>query len=557
MKSLSVGTAAAVLLVAVGYPVAWLVIGSFSGASGPTFEHYRAAFTSADNYRILGNTLLVGAVVAAASAVCGVPLAWLVARSDVPGRRAIWTLVNVAYATPPFLSAIAYVMLLGPNAGLVNRGIRAALGMTGGGPLNIFTLAGLAFVITIHVFPFVFLMVAGALESLDPALEQSAQILGAGRLRTLSFVTLPMVRPAILAGTLLAFVDSLALFGPQAIIGVPARISTLPTKIYSLFSYPPRFGLASALAMSLVVVTILSLYLQQRLLGQRSYVTLTGKGAEVIRVRLGWWRVPALALVAGIFLVAVALPYGVLLGVSFARQWSTVLESGTLTLKNYAYVLFDFSLTRHSIMNSLGLAAGAATICMLVGALVAYLDLRTTFAGRRLLDYLSAIPLGLPGIVLSVGLIQAWIRPPLVLYSTIWILLAAYVARFIPFAVRAANTSLRQLDPALEEAARITGASWIRAMAGVTVPLIKRGMLSGWLLIFVPALRELSASVLLFTSGTETLAVSIFQLYSEGYFEAVCALAILILVITLVMLGLARRVAGPSVWELPARQAAA
>jgi len=556
VKALLLGSAAVVLVVVVALPLVWLVAGSLLGPAGPTLEFYRATFTNPDNYRVLLNTLLIGGAVAVASALLGVPLAWLVARSDMPARRAVWTLVNVAYATPPFLTAIAYVMLLGPNAGLVNRALRAGLGLAEP-PFDIFTVTGMVFVITLHVFPFVFLMVAGALESLDPALEQSAQILGAGRLRTLGFVTLPMVRPAILAGTLLAFVDSLSLFGPQAILGVPARIHTIPTKIYGLFSYPPRFGLASALAMSLVVVTVASLWLQHRFLQRRSYVTMTGKGAEITRVRLGWWRVPALALCAAVFLVAVVLPYGILVGVSLSRQWATVLESGNLTLRNYAYVLFEFSLTRHSIANSLGLAAGAATLAMAVGTLIAYLDLRTAVPGRRLLDTLSLVPLGLPGIVLSVGLIQAWIRPPLVLYGTVWILLVAYVARFVPFAVRAANSSLRQVDPALEEAARITGAPWLAALVTVTLPLIKRGMLSGWLLIFVPALRELSASVLLFTAGTETLAVAIFQLYEEGYFEAVCALAVVTLAITVVMLALARWVAGPSVWELPARRAAA
>lgn len=555
MKLVALGGAAAVLLVVVGLPLAWLVVGSLRGPAGPTLEFYRATFTAPDNYRVLLNTLGIGAAVAVLSAAIGVPMAWLVSRTDMPGRRAVWTLVNVAYATPPFLTAIAYVMLLGPNAGLVNRALRAALGLAAP-PFDIFSVGGLVFVITLHVFPFVFLMVAGALESLDPALEQSARILGAGRVRTLAFVTLPMVRPAILAGAILAFVDSLSLFGPQAILGVPARIHTIPTRIYTLFSYPPRFGLASALAMSLVAVTVLSLWLQHRFLGRRAFVTVTGKGTTVERVPLGAARLPALLGCGLVFLGAVVLPYGLLLGVSLSTQWATVLESGSLTLRNYAYVLFEFSLTRHSIVNSLWLAAGAATVAMAVGLLIAYLHLRTAFVGRRLLDSLSLVPLGLPGIVLSVGLIQAWIRPPLVLYGTVWILLVAYVARFVPFAVRAADSSLRQLDPALEEAARVTGASWLGSLTAVTVPLMKRGLFSGWLLIFVPALRELSASVLLFTSGTETLAVSIFTLYEEGYFEAVCALAVVTLALTLAVLALARRVAGPSVWELPSRGAA-
>jgi iron(III) transport system permease protein len=554
MRVLTLGSAALILLVVVGLPVAWLVVGGFRGPTGLTLDFYRLAFTSPENYRVLLNTLQIGVAVAIMSTVIGVPMAWLVGRTDMPGRRAVWTLVNVAYTTPPFLTAIAYVMLLGPNAGLINRALRAVFGLAE--PLfNIFTMGGMVFVITLYVFPFVFLMVAGALESLDPGLEQSAQILGAGRLRTLSFVTLPMVTPAILAGALLAFVDSLALFGPQAVLGVPAQIHTVQTKIYSLFSYPPRYGLASALAMNLVVITVFSLYLQQWFLGQRSYVTMTGKGAPLDRVPLGVWRVPALLLCGVVFLFSVGLPYLILLGVSFSRQWATVLESGNLTLKNYTYVLFEYSLTRHAILNSLALAVGAATLAMIVGTLIAYLDLRTSFVGRRALDYLSLVPLGLPGIVLAVGLIQAWIRPPLVIYGTIWILLVAYIARYVPFAVRSANTSLRQLDPALEEAARITGAPWLTSLLAVTIPLIKRGMLSGWLLIFVPALRELSASVLLFTSGTETIAVSIFQLYEEGYLESVCALAVVTLVVSLSVLAIARKLAGPSAWELPSKQA--
>ncbi|HWT79770.1 MAG TPA: ABC transporter permease subunit, partial [Candidatus Methylomirabilis sp.] len=279
------------------------------------------------------------------------------------------------------------------------------------------------------------------------------------------------------------------------------------------------------------------------------------KGAPLDRVPLGVWRVPALCLCGLVFLFSVGLPYLTLLGVSFSRQWATVLESGSLTLRNYSYALFEFSLTQQAILNSLGLAAGAATLAMILGTLIAYLDLRTRFVGRRVLDYLSLVPLGLPGIVLSVGFIQAWIRPPLVLYGTIWILLVAYMARYIPFAVRSANTSLRQLDPALEEAARITGAPWLTSLVAVTIPLIKRGMLSGWLLIFVPALRELSASILLFTSGTETISVAIFQLYEEGYFESVCALAVVTLVVSLTVLAIARKVAGPSAWELSSKQA--
>ncbi|MGH7322127.1 MAG: ABC transporter permease, partial [Candidatus Rokuibacteriota bacterium] len=182
-RLVTLGGAAALLVVVVALPLVWLVIGSLTSPTGPTLEFYRATFTAPDNYRVLLNTLLIGGAVAVLSTLIGVPMAWLVSRSDMPGKRAVWTLVNVAYATPPFLSAIAYVMLLGPNAGLINKALRAALGLSEP-PFNIFTVGGMVFVITLHVFPFVFLMVAAALESLDPSLEQSAQILGSRRFRT-------------------------------------------------------------------------------------------------------------------------------------------------------------------------------------------------------------------------------------------------------------------------------------------------------------------------------------------------------------------------------------
>ncbi|MEX2644346.1 MAG: iron ABC transporter permease [Acetobacterales bacterium] len=406
-------------------------------------------------------------------------------------------------------------------------------------PFDIFSVGGIIFVTALHVYPFVFLLAVNALRSLNPSLEYAALIHGASRFRVATRIVLPLVAPGILAGALLAFVDSIALFGIQAMLGLPKGVHTLPTKIYSFFSYPPRFELASALSMLLVVLAVVALYIQRIYLGRRSYVTVAGKGARIEPIRLGRWRWPVFAVCQAFFAFALFLPTIVLVGVSFMRSVAAGFSTGNVTIENYAQIAGTESL-RLAVFNSLWMAATAACIAVVIGALIAYMDLRTNYRGRKVLDYLSLIPLGLPGIVLAVALVLAWIRPPLILYGTAAILIIAYVTRFIPFTVRTANASLRQVHDVLERAARISGATWFRTMRSITLPLIKSGLLVGWILVFIQAMRELSASILLYSGGNQTLAVAIYNLYDEGYFPTTCALATVTLGITLVAVVIVR-----------------
>jgi len=376
----------------------------------------------------------------------------------------------------------------------------------------------------LHTFPFVFLLASSALQSVDASYEEAAQILGAGRLRTALLVTLPLIAPAVLAGTLLAFVNAIALFGSQAILGLPGRIVTLPTRIYALFDYPPQYGLASALSLMFIVITVAALYLQHRFLARRSYVTVGGKGARPQLIDLGPARWVLLGFCAAVFAVAILLPYGALIAVSLSKSWGLSFWKG-LTLDNYRFVLFEYNVTQRAILNSLLLATLAATIAVLLGAVIGWIDVRTKAKGRRLLDYAALVPLGLPGIVMAVALIQFWLTMPVALYGTLTILLLAYIGRYIPLGVRAANTSLRQIDASLEESARVLGASWARTLREVTLPLIRPGLFAGWLLVFVPVIQELSASILLFSSSSITLAVAVYNLYETGYTEPVAALA--------------------------------
>lgn len=523
------GGAILCLIVLVVLPLLTLLLGSVRGEQGMSLDNFTEVLSNRLYVNALKNSLILGAWTGLFSLIIGVSLAWAVSRTDVPGKGLIQVTASLSYLSPPFLTAIAFVYLFSPNAGLINVLVRDVLGL----PFltfNVFSMAGLVLVTVLHTFPFVYLLASSALLSVDASYEEAAQILGASKLRTALSVTAPLVAPAILSGTLLAFVNAISLFGSQAIIGLPGRIVTLPTRIYALFDYPPEYGLASALSLLFVVITVVALYLQRAFLARRSYVTLGGKGARPQLMSLGPARWLVFGFVVLTFVVAIVLPYSTLIAVSFSKSWGLDFWKG-LTLQNYKFILFEYNVTQRAILNSLGLATVAATIAVLLGAIIGWIDLRTRLPGRKLLDYFALIPLGLPGIVVAVALIQFWLAMPLALYGTLAILLLAYVGRYIPLGVRAANSSLRQIDPALEESAQILGASWLTTMREVTLPLIRPGLFAGWLLVFVPVIQELSASILLFSSSSITLAVAVYNLYETGYIEPVAALAIVNMII--------------------------
>ncbi|HWF96626.1 MAG TPA: iron ABC transporter permease [Xanthobacteraceae bacterium] len=536
------GGAVVALVILVVLPLVSLLLGSVRGDDGLSLDHFAEVLTGRLYLTALENSLMLGAWTSLFGTIIGLTLAWAVTRTDVPLKPLLQLTATLSYLSPPFLTAIAFTYLFSPNAGLINVVLRDVLGL----PwltFNIFSMPGLVLVTVMHTFPFVYLLAASALQSVDASYEEAAQILGAGKLRTAFAITAPLVAPAVLSGTLLGFVNAIALFGSQAIIGLPGRIVTLPTRIYALFDYPPEYGLASALSLVFVLITIVALYLQRAFLARRSYVTLAGKGSRLQLARLGNMRWVLLGFGIVIFVVSILAPYSTLIAVSFSKSWGLDFWKG-LTLANYKFILFDYDVTRRAILNSLTLAVMAATIAVLLGAVIGWIDLRTKIPGRRLLDYFALIPLGLPGIVMAVALIQFWLAMPVALYGTLAILLLAYVGRYIPLGVRAANAALRQIDPSLEESAQILGASWLTTMREVTLPLIRPGLFAGWLLVFVPAIQELSASILLFSSSSITTAVAIYNLYETGYIEPVAALAMINMLIIGAAIWLATKIGG-------------
>lgn len=372
-------------------------------------------------------------------------------------------------------------------------------------------------------------------------------MLGARRWTMLCRITLPLIAPAITGGALLAAINSIALFGPQAFLGLPAQIVYLPTRIYgALGAYPPRFADASALSIVLVLVTVLGLFVQRRYLGRRSFVTVGGRGARPAHHALGALRWPlALVILVVVALSSIA-PLTVLVAAAFSKVWTDAPTVNNLTLANFAVALVDNQIAARGIANSFKLAAAAATLAVLIGLAIAYLDVRTRMRGRRLLDYLAILPLGLPGTVLAVALLQAFIRFPVAIYGTVWILLLAYVVRSMPIAVRGANSALRQVDASLEEAARVAGASWLTTIRRILLPIMRSNLMLAWLLVFIPALGELSATILLYTNGTETISVAIFRLSDLGQLEVVAALSTVLIVVILLATLLTQWLAGRS-----------
>ncbi|HEX9439558.1 MAG TPA: iron ABC transporter permease, partial [Roseiflexaceae bacterium] len=497
LEQFVMGGAIVALIILVVLPLLWLFYGSLRGEQGLSLDHFSEVLSGRLYVNALLNSLILGAWTGLFSLLIGLILAWAVSRSDVPCKRFIQATATLSYLLPPFLTAIAFTYLFSPNAGLINVLMRDVLGL----PwltFNIFSMTGLVIVTVMHTFPFVYLLASSALQSVDSSYEEAAQILGASKLRTAFSITAPLVAPAVLSGTLLAFVNAIALFGSQAIIGLPGRIVTLPTRIYALFDYPPEYGLASALSLVFVILTVAALYLQRSFLAKRSYVTLGGKGSRPQLMELGIFRWVILGFAVIIFVIAILAPYTTLIAVSFSKSWGLEFWKN-LTFANYKFILFDYNVTQRAILNSLMLATAAATLAVFLGVIMGWIDLRTRIPGRKVLDYASLIPLGLPGIVVAVALIQFWLAMPVALYVTLTILLLAYVGRYLPLGVRAANASLRQVDPSLEESAQILGAKWTTTMREVTLPLIRPGLFAGWLLVFVPVIQELSASILLFS----------------------------------------------------------
>ncbi len=526
-------------------PMFWLALTSLrDDAKLFTLGNYRQIFTDPSFLKPLFTTLWTSAAVATLCVVVAAPMAWLVSRTDLPAQRTLRMLILASFVTPPFLGAFAWVLLGGPNAGLINQWYYATFGLK---PfeaqplLNIFSAGGMVFVMALYTFPYVFTFVANGLDLIPGELEEASAILGVPAWRTALDVTLPLVTPALLAGFLVAFLQSMTLFGPPAILALPAGIDTMTTKIWSLFQFPPQLGLAAAVSLPLLAIAIVLVKAQSAAMGRRGYAVIGGKTAGTRVLRLGPWKLPSLALFAGVLGCSIVLPYGVLLRTAFVKNWSAPMGLENLTFDNWRFVFFEFSQTRLALENTFLLGLSAATAGTLLVTIIAYLSVRRLVWGHRYLSFLAMAPVAIPGIVLAVGLFLSYTHPPLLLYGTLGIIFLAYVTKEIPVGYQQIGASLRAVHPELEDAGRIFGATRLRALADITAPLIRNGVVATWILIFIGSIRELSATILLFTARTKTVSVTMFDLRESNDWGPIAVLSVTMLAITFVLIMLINR----------------
>jgi len=526
-------------------PMFWLVVTSFRNDAGRfTLDQYGQFFTDASFLKPLFTTLWTSATVGVLCVAVAAPMGWLVARTDLPGKRLLRILILASFVTPPFLGAFAWVLLGGPNAGLINQWYYALFGLKAfeAAPLlNIFSAGGMVFVMMLYTFPYVFTFVANGLDLVPGELEEASAILGMQAWRTALDVTLPLVTPALLAGYLVAFLQSMTLFGTPAILALPAGIDTMTTKIWSLFQFPPRLGLAAAVSLPLLAITVVLLKAQSTIMGRRGYAVIGGKATATRLLRLGAWKVPALALFAFVLGCSIVLPYGVLLRTAFVKNWSGPMGFENLTLENWRFVFLEFSQTRLALQNTFELGLAAATVGTVLVTVVAYLSVRRAVWGHRLLSFLATAPVAIPGIVLAVGLFLSYTHPPLLLYGTLAIIFLAYVTKELPVGYQQIGAALKAVHPELEDASRIFGATRLRALVDITGPLIRSGVVTTWILIFIGSIRELSATILLFTARTKTVSVTMFDLRESNDWGPIAVLSITMLAITFALVSLIDR----------------
>jgi len=506
------------------YPVGWLVWGAFhSGPPGAahawTLENFKEVFLDPNHWVVVGRSILVGVGVTALATVIGAPLAWLTVKTDLRGKRWVELSAIIPFFTSTFIGALAWILLGNPTNGVLKLWF--------GIPINVYSVEGIIWVTALYMAPYMYLFTAAALRNMDTTFEEASFMSGAGLWRTLTRVTFPLILPALLSAMTLVFVISMGIFGVAAILGFPARINLLATDIYvKALLIPPRFGAATVSALTLVVITAALIMLQRWALRSGSYALVSGRGFRIKLYALGKWTQVAHAWCFLYALLAVILPAFVLIKVSL-QPYPTP-KFGPWTLENYA-LFFNNDQLFGTLLRSLYLSTGGATLCVLLTAMIAYIIQRSHVPGRKLLEQVSVMPIGIPGIVMGLAMIWAYITVPI--WGTLWVVIVAYATLFMPYGVRALGANIVQIHPELEESSRVHGGSWFRTLRLVMLPLLRPGIYSTWILLFIIFIREISAAVLLTTTNTRLFPVLIFEQWSAGAFNIMCAGALLLTVI--------------------------
>ncbi|RCG30478.1 iron ABC transporter permease [Sphaerisporangium album] len=524
---------------AIGYlalvPLYYLLWGTFFDAQGFTLGGFATAYGDPRIGSLIGNSLWFAVGSAVLSLVVGTSLAYLNVRTDVPFKALFFAASIIPLIIPGILYTIAWIFLASPDIGLINKVLEPIFGTAA---VDIFTIWGMIWVEGLHLSPIVFLLMVAAFRSMDPSLEESALMCGATRMQVFRKITVPLTRPAIVAAVLVMTVRSLESFEVPALLGLQNGIYVFTSRIYFVLrSYPPDLAAAGALALGLLVLAVVGVAISN-LVGRagKSFQTVTGKGFRPRPMELGKWRPVMGAAIVFYFLLTVVAPLVVLLYTSLLKfyQAPSMAALRTMSLDNYAQLL-NMSQAATALRNSLFLGIATATLVMAVMAIAAWITVRSRIPGRQLIDQFAFVPLVIPGLVLGLALSFVYLRSPIPIYGTIFILLIAYVTRYMPYGMRYSVTSMQQIATELEESAQVSGASWWQTFRRVLLPLLAPGLLAGWIYILVVSFRELSSSILLYSPGNEVLSILIFEQFENGQFTVLAALGV-VMVLTLVVL---------------------
>ena len=535
------------LIGALGYPFFLLVTSAFNVGDPQTLPAVEYGFDNFVNLSghldWIGNTLIVASGGTALGISIGVVLAWVIHRTTMPGRRVFELLIAIPYPLGPLVGALAWSQLGAPRDGLINRLFSYLTGADF--PLiNIYSPLGIIFVQAICEAPVAVLIIGAAMQRMDPALEECSSIFGSGKLRTAWKVTLPLMLPAILSAALFMFTSMIGAFAIPTMLGASSRFYVATNAMYILLQgYPPNYPLAAALGLVLIAMTAVAVWLVQRVLRGRSYAVISGKNYRPRQVDMGSLTWVLFAFACAYVLLSLILPMGTLLLASFQTSNSINFNFPTWTLRNYIYVMIDFPTTRQAIINSLILGVGTGTIGVVFATFIAIATHRSRSDGRQLLEQVTMLPQAFPRLIFAFGFLWMILTLPVHLYGTLIAVLLAYVIVFLPLAYRGMSGVVVQIDKALEEAARVSGAHAARVAYTVTLPLLRPGLLATWALLFMVSVREISASLFLSGPSTQVLGPAIFSFWDSGGLPRVSALAVVQAVIILIALTAVRYLA--------------
>ena len=515
-------------------PLSYLLIRSLFPKGSFSLESFKRVYTYDLNWTALINTLVISGLTTLFGVILAFPLAFLVGRTDMYGKKFFRTLFVTTYMVPPYVGAMAWLRLLNPNAGVLNKFLMQIFNLPKA-PFNIYTVGGIVWVLTCFYYPYAFITISRAMEKMDPSLEEASKISGASPLKTLMTITIPMMTPSIIAAGLLVFVASASAFGIPSIIGAPGQIYTVTTRIIDFVHIGSEEGLndAMVLAVFLMAIANIVLYVTTFVIGKRQYITMSGKSTRPNIVELGKWRMPITVIISIFSFFVVILPF-----VTVALTSFTVNMGKPISLSNMSMSAWNKVFSRASILsstkNSIIAGLAAAFFGIMISCIMAYLLQRTNVKGKRIPDFLITLGSGTPSVTIALALIISMSgKFKINIYNTLTIMIIAYMIKYMLMGMRTVVSAMSQVHPSLEEAAQISGANWLRMLKDVTLPLIGASIVAGFFLIFMPSFYELTMSTLLYSSNTKTIGYElyIYQTYHSQQVASALATAILLFVI--------------------------